>query len=281
ARNYDIRKQVVEYDDVMNDQRKIIYEQRSDIMDSATVDDVTDEMRGETVSMLVGDACPIGSYPEQWDGAALQARVLEVFGADLPVVDWIAEEGIEPETLAERIKELADAQIEQKIGEISVESWRGVEKSVLLQSLDEHWKDHLSRLDALRQVIHLRAYAQKTPINEYKQEAFAMFERMLETIREDVTRILANVSFQMPPPLPEMPDFLTMHGDPLTGFDDTRDIDAGDLGLITTRIAPLQTPQLPMPAELGDDPAGWAGISRNAPCPCGSGKKFKHCHGAL
>ncbi|USI72654.1 preprotein translocase subunit SecA [Sphingomonas morindae] len=282
ARNYDIRKQVVEYDDVMNDQRKIIYEQRADIMDSATVDDVTDEMRGETVSALVGDACPIGSYPEQWDGETLQARVLDVFGLELPVVAWIGEEGIEPEILAERIKAEADAQIAARVEEAGVDTWHGVEKSVLLQTLDEHWKDHLSRLDALRQVIHLRAYAQKTPINEYKQEAFAMFERMLDAIREDVTRTLANVRFQMPPPLPELPDFLTSHLDPLTAQDDTRDIDAASLGLVTTRIAPMQTPQPAMPEELGDDPALWAGVvSRNAPCPCGSGKKYKHCHGAL
>ncbi|HET8611921.1 MAG TPA: preprotein translocase subunit SecA [Sphingomonas sp.] len=282
ARNYDIRKQVVEYDDVMNDQRKIIYEQRADIMDSATVDDVTDEMRGATVSALVGDACPVGTYPEQWDGEALAARVREVFGLDLPVIDWIAEEGIEPEILAERIKEEADAQIARKIEEVSVETWRGVEKSVLLQSLDEHWKDHLSRLDSLKQVIHLRAYAQKTPINEYKAEGFLMFERMLEAIREDVTRILANVSFRMPPPLPELPEFLTTHIDPLMATDDTRDFDAGELGLVTTRIAPMQIPQPDMPASLGDDPADWEGkVGRNAPCPCGSGKKYKHCHGAL
>ena len=282
ARNYDIRKQVVEYDDVMNDQRKIIYEQRADIMDSATVDDVTDEMRGETVSALVGDACPVGSYPEQWDGETLQTRVSEVFGLALPVVEWVGEEGIEPETLAERIKTAADAQIDAKIAEVSVDSWRGIEKSVLLQTLDEHWKDHLSRLDALRQVIHLRAYAQKTPINEYKHEAFAMFERLLETIREDVTRVLANVSFEAPPALPELPDFLTTHLDPFTATDDTRDIDGADLGYITTRIAPIQSPQPAMPAEMGTDPAAWDGqVSRNAPCPCGSGKKYKHCHGAL
>jgi preprotein translocase subunit SecA len=282
ARNYDIRKQVVEYDDVMNDQRKIVYEQRSDIMDQATVDDVTDEMRGETVSALVGDACPVGSYPEQWDGEMLQTRVGEVFGLELPIVEWVAEEGIEPETLAERIKAAADAQLQERIAEIGEDSWRGIEKSVLLQSLDEHWKDHLARLDALRQVIHLRAYAQKTPINEYKQEAFAMFERMLETIREDVTRILAHVQFQAPPELPELPDFLTTHYDPLTAVDDTRDMDAASLGLITTRIAPPQMPQPDMPAELGNDPAEWAQrVSRNAPCPCGSGKRFKHCHGAL
>ncbi|MDH7638461.1 preprotein translocase subunit SecA [Sphingomonas oryzagri] len=284
ARNYDIRKQVVEYDDVMNDQRKIIYEQRSDIMDAATVDDVTDEMRGETVSTLVGDACPIGSYPEQWDGEGLQARVLEIFGVELPIPAWVAEEGIEPEVLAERIKEQADAQIQSKIGEITEESWRGIEKSVLLQSLDEHWKDHLSRLDSLRQVIHLRAYAQKTPINEYKQEAFAMFERMLETIREDVTRILAQVQFQAPPELPELPEFLTTHLDPFTGSDDTSDRDGYDSGYITTRVAPMQIPQpdAPEDSNLGDDPASWEGqVSRNAPCPCGSGKKYKHCHGAL
>jgi preprotein translocase subunit SecA len=282
ARNYDIRKQVVEYDDVMNDQRKIIYEQRSDIMDQATVDDVTDEMRGETVSALVGDACPVGSYPEQWDGETLSTRVTDVFGFALPVVEWIGEEGIEPATLAERIKTDADAQMATRIEEVGVDTWRGVEKSVLLQTLDEHWKDHLSMLDALKQVIHLRAYAQKTPINEYKQEAFAMFERMLDAIREDVTRTLANVRFQMPPPLPELPDFLTMHQDPLIAMDDTRDVDAGTLGLVTTRVAPMQIPELTMPAEMGTDPAQWqAMVSRNAPCPCGSGKKFKHCHGML
>jgi preprotein translocase subunit SecA len=252
-------------------------------MDAATVDDVTDEMRGETVSTLVGDACPIGSYPEQWDGEGLHARVLEIFGLELPIAEWVAEEGIEPETLAERIKAQADAQTEAKIAEISVDSWRGIEKSVLLQSLDEHWKDHLSRLDSLRQVIHLRAYAQKTPINEYKQEAFAMFERMLEVIREDVTRILAQVQFQAPPELPELPEFLTTHLDPFTAMDDTADRDGYDQGFITTRIAPMQIPQPDMPqTNLGDDPAAWAGeISRNAQCPCGSGKKYKHCHGAL
>jgi preprotein translocase subunit SecA len=282
ARNYDIRKQVVEYDDVMNDQRKIIYEQRSDIMDSETVDDVVEEMRGETISSLVGDACPVGSYPEQWDGETLQTRVKEVFDLDLPVVDWVAEEGIEPEMLAERITHAADALIAQKVEDVSLDTWKGIEKSVLLQSLDEHWKDHLARLDSLRQVIHLRAYAQKTPINEYKQEAFAMFERMLDAIREDVTRILAQVSFQMPPPLPELPEFLTTHLDPMTGSDDTADVDGATLGHVTTRIAPMQIPQPDMPAQLGDDPANWEStVSRNAPCPCGSGKKYKHCHGAL
>ena len=282
ARNYDVRKQVVEYDDVMNDQRKIIYEQRADIMDSATVDDVTDEMRGETVSSLVSDAVPLGSYPEQWDGEQLRARTAEVLGLDLPVEGWIAEEGIEPEVLTERILAAAQAHADERVAEVGADTWRGIEKSVLLQTLDEHWKDHLSRLDALRQVIHLRAYAQKTPINEYKQEAFAMFERMLDAIREDVTRTLSTLSFNAPPPLPELPDFLTTHYDPLTARDDTADYDGASTGFITTRVVPMQTPQPDMPEELGDDPADWAGrVSRNAPCPCGSGRKYKHCHGAL
>ena len=283
ARNYDIRKQVVEYDDVMNDQRKVIYEQRADIMDAETVDDVVDDMRArDGQSALVGDACPLGSYPEQWDGEGLKTRVQEMFGLELPIDEWVGEERIEPEVVGERIETQADAQVQAKIDDISVDSWRSVEKSVLLQTLDHHWKEHLATLDALRQVIHLRAYAQKTPINEYKHEAFAMFERMLDAIREDVTRILANVTFQAPPPLPELPEFLTTHLDPLTAMDDTRDFDGADSGFVTTRIAPLQAPLPAMPAALGDDPAAWDGqISRNAPCPCGSGKKYKHCHGAL
>jgi preprotein translocase subunit SecA len=155
---------------------------------------------------------------------------------------------------------------------------------VLLQTLDEHWKDHLSRLDSLRQVIHLRAYAQKTPINEYKAEAFAMFGRMLDAIREDVTRILANVTFQAPPPLPELPEFLTSHMDPLTQMDDAQPSSyaAPDMGFVTTRLAMPQMQQDDPQPVLGDDPASWEGqVSRNAPCPCGSGKKYKHCHGAL
>ena len=157
---------------------------------------------------------------------------------------------------------------------------------MLLQNLDHHWKEHLSTLDALRQVIHLRAYAQKTPINEYKSEAFALFERMLGAIREDVTRTLANIRFNFQPaelpPLPPLPDFLTTHLDPLTGRDDTMDRDGGALGLVSTRLPPFQMVQPDMPSELGNDPADWVGrVSRNAPCPCGTGRKYKHCHGAL
>ncbi|WP_414899535.1 preprotein translocase subunit SecA [Sphingomonas flavalba] len=282
TRNYDIRKQVVEYDDVMNDQRRVIYEQRSDIMDADGLGEIVGEMRAETVNALVAAACPPHSYPEQWDIAALKTRVHDVLGVDVPIEEWVQAEEVSPDILQEHIGAAADTLIDGKQTLLGEESWIQVEKSVLLQSLDHHWKDHLSTLDALRQVVHLRAYAQKTPINEYKKEAFALFERMLDAIREDVTRVLAHAQFMAePPPLPQMPDFITSHIDPLTGEDDTNDIDAGS-GFVTTRLPPLPVVRMGGDEELGDDPADWDGkVSRNAPCPCGSGKKYKHCHGAL
>jgi preprotein translocase subunit SecA len=285
ARNYDIRKQVVEYDDVMNDQRKVIYEQRADIMDAGTVDDVVADMRAETVNGLVADACPPDTYPEQWKIDQLKERTLEVLGMEPDFDAWLTEEAIDPELIEQRLQALADEAIDAKSVDIEADSWAQVEKSILLQSLDHHWKEHLATLDALRQVIHLRAYAQKTPINEYKQEAFALFERMLSAIREDVTRVLAHAQFMAhdeAPPLPQMPDFITTHLDPFTGEDDSADIDGGSLGLITTRLPPLQIVQPEMADDLGDDPDQWGDkVSRNAPCPCGSGSKYKHCHGAL
>ncbi|MET0308206.1 MAG: preprotein translocase subunit SecA [Sphingomonas sp.] len=284
ARNYDIRKQVVEYDDVMNDQRKVIYEQRADIMDADTVGEVVTDMRAETVNAIVGEACPPNSYPEQWNVEGLKEKVATILNVEAPVDEWIkAEEAIEPEMVEERIREAADALVNGKAAELEPETWTQIEKSILLQNLDHHWKEHLAMLDALRQVVHLRAYAQKTPINEYKHEAFAMFERMLENIREDVTRTLGFAQFRMQeaPELPELPSFLTTHIDPLTGEDDSADWDGGSMGLVTTRLPQLGIPQ-PTGEDLGTDPAQWDGlVSRNAPCPCGSGRKYKHCHGAV
>ena len=280
ARNYDIRKQVVEYDDVMNDQRKVIYEQRSDIMDADTVDDVVTDMRHETVNDLVGSCCPPGTYPEQWDVARLKERSVEVLGVEADIDAWLNEDSVDPEMIEERLTALANEAVAAKIADIDAADWHGIEKSILLQSLDHHWKEHLATLDALRQVVHLRAYAQKTPINEYKQEAFALFERMLINIREDVTGTIARVQFQMEAPLPQfelpvLPDFITTHIDPLSGEDDTADRDAGNPGFITTTMA--------RPAMMDPVAGDFANldISRNAPCPCGSGQKYKHCHGAL
>ena len=284
ARNYDIRKQVVEYDDVMNDQRRVIYDQRADIMDADTIGDVVADMRAETVNAIVGESCPPNSYPEQWNVDRIKERTTELLGIEPPVDEWLKEEAIDPELLGNKLREAADAVVAAKASSLEPETWVQVEKSIMLQNLDHHWKEHLATLDALRQVVHLRAYAQKTPLNEYKQEAFALFERMLDNIREDVTRTIAYVQFQMPdapPALPELPAFLTTHFDPMTGDDNSADIDGASLGLVTTRIPALQIPR-PDGSLTDSDPASWDGmVSRNAPCPCGSGRKYKHCHGAL
>ncbi|MFM5931010.1 MAG: preprotein translocase subunit SecA [Novosphingobium sp.] len=284
ARNYDIRKQVVEYDDVMNDQRKVIYEQRADIMDSETVDEVVEDMRRDTVNSLVGDACPPGSYPEQWDIAGLKVRSLEVLGIEPPFDDWLAEDGIEPDDIEERLAAAADAKMASKIGDDGA-IWRQVEKQILLDRLDHYWKEHLATLDALRQVVFLRAYAQKQPINEYKQEAFGLFERMLGAIREDVTRILMNSELRLPDPveLPELPDFLTSHIDPFTGENDAISRTPGAeamMGALGAGAASAAA-ELAAPPVAGEDPYAGMGLSRNAMCPCGSGQKYKHCHGAV
>jgi preprotein translocase subunit SecA len=200
-----------------------------------------------------------------------------------PIDDWLKEEAIDPEVVEERVREAADAMVAEKAAMLEPEQWIQVEKSILLQNLDHHWKEHLATLDALRQVVHLRAYAQKTPINEYKQEAFSLFERMLGNIREDVTKTIAHAEFQLQeaPPLPDLPDFITTHFDPFSGDDDSADFDAGTRGLLTTTLPPLSIPR-PDADDIGEDPAEWEGkVSRNSPCPCGSGRKYKHCHGAV
>ncbi len=281
ARNYDVRKQLVEYDNVMNDQRKVIYEQRSDIMDADAVDDVVEDMRNETVNTLVGDHCPMETYPEQWDIDGLKKRTADVLGLTPDFDSWLQEDTMEPEIVEERLAAMAEEKFAEKKASLDPEMWRQVEKSILLQTLDHHWKEHLSTLDALRQVIYLRAYAQKQPINEYKQEAFGLFQNMLDAIREGVTRTIATNEFhaqEMPEiadDLPELPDFLTTHIDPFTGDDDSADIDAATRGLIASNIP------MPRATSQGEDPfADNPNIRRNDPCPCGSGQKYKHCHGA-
>ncbi len=285
ARNYDVRKQVVEYDDVMNDQRKVIYEQRSEIMDSEAVDDVVVDMRHDTVNTLVSEACPPGSYPEQWDTAGLKERVKDVLGIEPPIDQWLEEDQVEPELIEERLQAETDAIMERKIAEADPSIWRRVEKGILLERLDHHWKEHLATLDALRQVVFLRAYAQKQPINEYKQEAFGLFERMLETLREDVTKILLVNQFRMAPPpqasLPDLPDFLTGHIDPLTGLDNSNDGDGSETrGALFGSLAGSSRAAAGPGGASRENPYADKDVSRNAPCPCGSGNKYKHCHGA-
>jgi preprotein translocase subunit SecA len=237
-------------------------------------------MRAETAVSLVTAHCPPGTYPEQWDVEALKESVDLVFGLQPPIGEWLQEEAVEQETLIERLQGLADEAMAAKVAEVDPERWTMVEKNILLQTLDHFWKEHLATLDALRAVIHLRSYAQKKPIDEYKQEAFLLFERLLISIREEVTRVLmrVQVQFEAPPPM-ELPDFITQHIDPLSGEDDTADADPSAL-LSSLGISSLNIPTPDLPADENGNAVAQP-ISRNAPCPCGSGKKFKHCHGQL
>jgi len=279
ARNYDIRKQVVEFDDVMNDQRKVIYEQRADIMDAESVSETIADMRAETVQSIVAVNCPEGTYPEQWNVDDLKDSVRVIFGLQPPIDDWLQEEAVEPQLVSERLQTLADESMAAKLADVDMDRWVDVEKQILLQTLDHHWKEHLSTLDALRQVIHLRSYAQKKPIDEYKQEAFMLFERLLVSIREEVTRMLMNIQLQLQPaPPPTLPDFITQHIDPFLAEDDTADIDGSLRG--SPPLPELNIPQPTLPHRDGGGVVE-APVSRNAPCPCGSGLKYKHCHGQI
>ncbi|MEM9501911.1 MAG: preprotein translocase subunit SecA [Pseudomonadota bacterium] len=286
ARNYDARKQVVEYDDVMNDQRKVIYEQRGEIMESETVDDVVVDMRHDTINALVANACPPGSYPEQWDIAGLQEKLAEVFGIEPPLEQWLEEDQVEPEIIEERVRLQTDEMMDAKIERYDSTIWRSVEKQVLLERLDFHWKEHLATLDALRQVIWMRGIAQKQPINEYKQEAFGLFETMLDTLRENVTGRLFRAELQFAEPeteaLPDLPDFLTGHIDPLTGLDNSDDGDGSEKRPdLFGSLAGSPAAEASSGGAIRENPYANLNVNRNAPCPCGSGKKYKHCHGAV
>jgi len=286
ARNYDQRKQVVQYDDVMNDQRKVIYEQRAEIMDSEAVDDVVVDMRHDTINSIIATSCPPGSYPEQWDVEGLKAKIEEVFGLNPPIDDWLEEDAVDQEIFEERLRSQTDEMMETKMAKNDTGIWRLVEKDILLRQLDYHWKEHLATLDALRQVIWMRGIAQKQPINEYKQEAFGLFENMLDTLREDVTRRLFKSELRIAQPetqaLPDLPDFLTGHIDPLTGLDNSDDGDGSEnqpelFGSLAGSPRAAFGPGGVNP----ENPYANLAVSRNAPCPCGSGNKYKHCHGAV
>jgi preprotein translocase subunit SecA len=263
ARNYEIRKQLLKYDDVMNDQRKVIYDQRKEIMGAPDVAEMVRDMREETVETLVDRAIPEHAYSEQWNVSGLHEECVRVFGLDLPVADWAKEEGIAEEAIKTRIGEAVEARVAEKETAYGPETMRMVERSILINVLDQTWKEHLLALDHLRQGIHLRGYAQRDPLNEYKREAFELFQEMATGLREQVTSLLARVELRsaaepaMPPPPIQLnafhPDFHADNSEPLAA---------------------------PEPADSRAAPGG-PRVARNAPCPCGSGKKYKHCHGQV
>ncbi len=277
ARNFEIRKNLLKFDDVMNDQRKVVYEQRLELMHAEDVSETIADMREEVIDDLVARHIPEKSYAEQWDGAALAADVRRVLAIDAPVVEWLKEEGIAEAEVRQRLGDLAERKAAQKIANYGESMIRMAEKSLLLQILDHLWKEHLLQLDHLRQGIHLRGYGQRDPLNEYKREAFALFETMLGRLRETVTQVLSHLEIRTQPPatssvaatggepVPSSPAAAPRQAVPQSTVQDD-----GHGGVATV--------ERPRTMVAGGD---WGKVPRNAPCPCGSGKKFKQCHGRI
>jgi preprotein translocase subunit SecA len=284
ARNFDIRKNLLKFDNVMNDQRKVIYEQRREIMGAPDVAQIVVDMRHEVVSDMVQRAIPPNSYAEQWDMAALKEDTGKVLGLDLPVEAWGKEEGIAEPEIEERIRTAVDAKVAEKAANFGADTMRMVEKSLLLQILDQTWKEHLLTLDHLRQGISLRAYAQRDPLREYQAEAFQLFQDMLVHFRLTMTRVLCNVELRLTRPeevvpRPPAPQELRETRQDPAAAEATED--AGALLPATGTYGAPPRPARAAPARAAAAGAGeWGKVPRNAPCPCGSGKKFKHCHGA-
>jgi preprotein translocase subunit SecA len=276
-RNYEIRKNLLKYDDVVNDQRKAVFSQRQEFMDAADVSEIVDEMRHETVVDLVDRCLPPKAYAEQWDIETLDARLKSLLGLELPLTEWAAEEGIANEEFVERITKASDERAAERVALIGADYMKQVEKNFLLQMVDMQWREHLMHLDHLRNVIGLRGYGQRDPLNEYKVEAFSLFEALQVDLRQNVTRWLMTVEFQFEEPPPEpapLPRGVLVeeHMDPNTG-ENERFNPAG----ANPNLTPDERAALPLSAM----PAGWEKLSRNSACPCGSGKKIKHCHGAF
>ena len=249
ARNFDIRKNILKYDDVMNDQRKVVFEQRLEFMEADSVDDTITMMRHQTIDELVETHIPPKAYAEQWDMDGLDAAVKDVFALDLPVHDWAAEEGIADEEIAERLYDASDRFMAARAVDLGPDIIRQVEKSILLQTLDQHWREHLLTLEHLRQIVGLRGLGQRDPLAEFKLEAFTLFSDLLTGLRQDVIRYLSRVQIETRPPELEVPEM----ADPLNELMENNENGGID----------------------------FSKVGRNQPCPCGSGKKFKHCHGAV
>ncbi len=277
ARNFEIRKNLLKFDDVMNDQRKVIYEQRKELMATEDVSQTVSDMREETIENIVAVCIPEKAYAEQWDTDHLHEEVLRVLGMDLPVEDWAKEEGIADQEITERLTDAANRKMAEKAARYSPEVMRSIEKSLLLQILDQIWKEHLLTLDHLRQGIGLRAYGQRDPLREYQREAFNLFNEMLESLRERVTMFLCHIELQVAPDeealRPKEQEMHETRQDPaLVGGDAPPPEESNSVTVETRRGGDTIDP---------DDPDTWGRVQRNAPCPCGSGKKYKHCHGKV
>jgi preprotein translocase subunit SecA len=280
ARNFDIRKNLLKFDNVMNDQRKVIFDQRIAIMKGEEISETVDDMRHDVVNELVQKHIPENAYAEQWDAVGLRERLREAVAVDFPIEDWAKEEGIADEEIRERVTTAVDTYYGSKREKYTPDIMRQVEKAVLLQTLDRLWREHIVTVDYLRQVIHLRGYGQRDPLNEYKTEGFTLFADMVARMKEGVISQLMRIEIQSRPDddlLPsadELPMMEAHHTDLTTGFDDAAQSDSafGNMGFeVATQASGLRDPQ---------KPETWGKVGRNDECPCGSGKKYKHCHGA-
>ncbi|MEZ5846388.1 MAG: preprotein translocase subunit SecA [Geminicoccaceae bacterium] len=264
ARNFDIRKNLLKFDDVMNDQRKVMFDQRLELMKAEDVAETVRDMRAEAIELIVERHIPPKTYAEQWDAEGLEEEVRKLLALDMPVREWVAEEGIAEDDIRTRLEEASTKKMAQKVAAYGENTVRMVEKNLLLQILDHLWKEHLLHLDHLRQGIHLRGYGQRDPLNEYKREAFDLFETMLQKLRETVTQVLSHLEIRIPEPA-QAPAGMALAGAPSgSGAAVARD---------DTMTASGQAP-------TGEEGAHGK-VARNAPCPCGSGRKFKHCHGRI
>ncbi|MHA1517701.1 MAG: preprotein translocase subunit SecA [Alphaproteobacteria bacterium] len=286
ARNFDIRKNLLKFDNVMNDQRKAIFEQRIELLGDGDLNETVTEMRRSMVDDLVEQHIPEKSYVDQWDVDGLKEKVEHIFGLELPVNDWAAEEGIGEAEIHERLIKATDEAAAKKAAEFGPQMMRQLERAILLQTLDGLWREHLVTLEHLRQVIGLRGYGQRDPLNEFKGEGFALFEQLLARLRENVTGQLMHVELAKEaevPPLEgaELPPMEAHHIDPNTGEDEfaLEGAAAGPAGG-GAAAKPARTRKAAAPAMDPADPSTWGKVPRNSPCPCGSSKKYKHCHGA-
>ncbi|RWQ36662.1 MAG: preprotein translocase subunit SecA [Mesorhizobium sp.] len=278
ARNFDIRKNLLKYDDVSNDQRKVVFEQRLELMDGEGLSETIAEMREGVIDEIVAKAIPENAYAEQWNVAGLKAEVAEFLNLDLPIEDWVKEEGIAEDDIRERIAQAAETAAKERAERFGPDVMTYVERSVVLQTLDHLWREHIVNLDHLRSVVGFRGYAQRDPLQEYKGEAFELFQAMLGNLRQAVTAQLMRVELvrqaaEAPPP--EAPDMFGSHIDGTTGEDD---FNGGETGLLVRQ----ETHAIVAPENRDpNNPATWGKVGRNEACPCGSGKKYKHCHGAF
>ncbi|MFK0166829.1 preprotein translocase subunit SecA [Rhizobium sp. NPDC090279] len=269
ARNFDIRKNVLKYDDVLNDQRKVIFDQRVELMESKDLSEFVGDMRHDVIEDLVTKHIPERAYAEQWDADGLKTGVANYFDLDMPVHDWVKEEGIAEDDIRARLMEAAEKAAAEKAERFGPEIMTYVERSIVLQTLDNLWREHIVNLDHLRSVIGFRGYAQRDPLQEYKAEAFELFQSLLNNLRQAVTAQLSRVELVQQPVEPETPPMQGRHIDATTGQDEFAPLNIAGESFVS--------PESRDPRN----PATWGRIGRNEACPCGSGKKYKHCHGAF